>query len=69
MDSKVLIEKALTSGFSDFEVYSSKSTSTTLSIFNGEVVLLRIVKVIPCFPRKLKFVFTVTFFSEIACSK
>ncbi len=37
MDSKVLIEKALASGFSDFEVYSSKSTSTTLSIFNGEV--------------------------------
>src|SRR5690554_3304701 len=37
MDSKVLIEKAIKNGFSDFEVYSSKSTSTTLSIFNGEV--------------------------------
>lgn len=37
MDFKLLINKALESGFSDFEVYSSKSTSTTLSIFNGEV--------------------------------
>src|SRR5690606_2781407 len=37
MDYKLLISKALEAGFSDFEVYSSKSTSTTLSIFNGEV--------------------------------
>lgn len=37
MDSKLLINKAINEGFSDFEVYSSKSTSTTLSIFNGNV--------------------------------
>lgn len=37
MRHQELINKALAAGFTDFEIYQSKSVSTTLSIFKGEV--------------------------------
>lgn len=37
MNYKLLIDKALNEGFSDFEIYASKNTSTTLSLFNGQL--------------------------------
>lgn len=37
MNYQLLISKALNAGFTDFEVYSAKSSLMTLSVFNGEV--------------------------------
>mgnify|MGYP000998073485 FL=1 len=37
MNYQLLIEKAKIENFTDIEIYKAKSSSMTLSIFNGEV--------------------------------